>query len=96
MALNFQTPCTEIDLNQGRFLQNGQSGYILKPSYLRERATEFDPITLTRGPWLTQKILHVMASGLKMLLICYKHITHQPYVRKLFTRRFALYTDVTC
>lgn len=63
VALNFQTPCTEMDLNQGLFLQNGQSGYVLKPSYLRDRDTEFDPITLTKGPWLKRKTLHVMASG---------------------------------
>ncbi|KAI7809218.1 1-phosphatidylinositol 4,5-bisphosphate phosphodiesterase delta-1b isoform X1 [Triplophysa rosa] len=67
VALNFQTPCTEMDLNQGLFLQNGQSGYILKPSYLRDRATEFDPITLTRGPWLKQKILHVMVISAQQL-----------------------------
>nr|XP_055058278.1 1-phosphatidylinositol 4,5-bisphosphate phosphodiesterase delta-1b isoform X1 [Misgurnus anguillicaudatus] len=60
VALNFQTPSTEMDLYNGLFLQNGQSGYILKPAYLRDPATEFDPITLTRGPWLNQKNLHVM------------------------------------
>lgn len=49
-----------MDLNQGRFLVNGKSGYILKPAYLRDRATEFDPITLTRGDWLKHKTLHIM------------------------------------
>lgn len=63
VALNFQTPCPEMNLNQGLFLQNGQTGYILKPSYLRDQDTEFDPITLTKGPWLKRKSLHVMASG---------------------------------
>ncbi|XP_056330621.1 1-phosphatidylinositol 4,5-bisphosphate phosphodiesterase delta-1b isoform X2 [Danio aesculapii] len=60
VALNFQTPCLEMDLNQGLFYQNGRSGYILKPSYLRERDSEFDPITLTKGPWLKTKTLHLM------------------------------------
>lgn len=60
MALNFQTHCSEMDLNQGRFLANGKSGYILKPTFMREPRTEFDPITLTRGDWLQHKTLHVM------------------------------------
>lgn len=60
VALNFQTACTDIDLNQGRFLVNGKSGYILKPAYMRDLATEFDPITLTPGDWLKHKLLHVM------------------------------------
>ncbi|XP_051984371.1 1-phosphatidylinositol 4,5-bisphosphate phosphodiesterase delta-1-like isoform X2 [Xyrauchen texanus] len=67
VALNFQTPCPEMDLNQGLFLQNGQSGYILKPSYLRDKATEFDPTTLTKGPWLKQKTLHVMVISAQQL-----------------------------
>lgn len=67
VALNFQTPCLEMDLNQGLFYQNGRSGYILKPSYLRERDTEFDPITLTKGPWLKRKTLHVMVISAQQL-----------------------------
>lgn len=49
-----------MDVHQGRFLPNGLSGYILKPAYLRDRATEFDPVTLTRGEWLQHKTLHIM------------------------------------
>ena len=60
MALNFQTACQDMDLNQGRFLVNGKSGYILKPAFMREEGTDFDPITLTRGDWLKHKTLHVM------------------------------------
>lgn len=64
VALNFQTPCAEMDLNQGLFSQNGQSGYVLKPAYLRDTASEFDPITLIRGPWLRHVEFHVMVSTL--------------------------------
>lgn len=32
VALNFQTPGYEMDLNAGRFLVNGQCGYVLKPA----------------------------------------------------------------
>ncbi|KAM3866434.1 1-phosphatidylinositol 4,5-bisphosphate phosphodiesterase delta-1-like [Diretmus argenteus] len=67
VALNFQTPCADMDLNQGRFLINGKSGYVLKPSYLRDRSTEFDPITMTRGEWLQHKTLHVMVVSAQQL-----------------------------
>ncbi|KAI4874670.1 hypothetical protein NFI96_010438 [Prochilodus magdalenae] len=67
VALNFQTPGTEMDLNQGLFEQNGLSGYVLKPSYLRDGASEFDPITLTRGPWLKHKEFHVMVISAQQL-----------------------------
>lgn len=60
VALNFQTPCTDMDINQGRFIINGKSGYVLKPAFMRDAGTEFDPITLTRGNWLKHKTLHVM------------------------------------
>ncbi|XP_038183198.1 1-phosphatidylinositol 4,5-bisphosphate phosphodiesterase delta-3 isoform X1 [Arvicola amphibius] len=43
VALNFQTPGYEMDLNTGRFLINGQCGYVLKPAHLRQRDTTFDP-----------------------------------------------------
>ncbi|XP_030364474.1 1-phosphatidylinositol 4,5-bisphosphate phosphodiesterase delta-3 isoform X1 [Strigops habroptila] len=35
VALNFQTPGYEMDLNTGRFLGNGGCGYVLKPPCLR-------------------------------------------------------------
>lgn len=35
VALNFQTPGYEMDLNAGRFLGNGCCGYVLKPPCLR-------------------------------------------------------------
>ncbi|XP_034087867.1 1-phosphatidylinositol 4,5-bisphosphate phosphodiesterase delta-1-like isoform X1 [Gymnodraco acuticeps] len=60
VALNFQTTCTDMDVNQGRFLINGKSGYVLKPAYMRDPASEFDPVTLTRGDWLQHKTLHIM------------------------------------
>uniref|UniRef100_A0A673T7F4 Phosphoinositide phospholipase C n=1 Tax=Suricata suricatta TaxID=37032 RepID=A0A673T7F4_SURSU len=56
VALNFQTPGLPMDLQNGKFLDNGGSGYILKPQFLRDNKTEFnpnkppkqsDPVTLT-------------------------------------------------
>ncbi|XP_034470703.1 1-phosphatidylinositol 4,5-bisphosphate phosphodiesterase delta-1-like isoform X1 [Hippoglossus hippoglossus] len=67
VALNFQTTCLDMDVNQGRFLVNGKSGYILKPAYMRDEATGFDPNTLTRGEWLKHKTLHVMVISAQQL-----------------------------
>uniref|UniRef100_G1KU73 Phosphoinositide phospholipase C n=1 Tax=Anolis carolinensis TaxID=28377 RepID=G1KU73_ANOCA len=46
VALNFQTPGLQMDLQTGKFLDNGGSGYILKPEYLRRIDPEFSPYTL--------------------------------------------------
>uniref|UniRef100_A0A8C7AAJ2 Phosphoinositide phospholipase C n=1 Tax=Neovison vison TaxID=452646 RepID=A0A8C7AAJ2_NEOVI len=43
VALNFQTPGLPMDLQNGKFLDNGGSGYILKPHFLRDIETQFDP-----------------------------------------------------
>ncbi|XP_034559312.1 1-phosphatidylinositol 4,5-bisphosphate phosphodiesterase delta-1-like isoform X4 [Notolabrus celidotus] len=67
VALNFQTSCSDMDVNQGRFLVNGKSGYVLKPAYMRDVNTEFDPITLTRGDWLRHKTLHIMIISAQQL-----------------------------
>ncbi|XP_061652211.1 1-phosphatidylinositol 4,5-bisphosphate phosphodiesterase delta-1-like isoform X1 [Phyllopteryx taeniolatus] len=67
VALNLQTSCEDVDLNQGKFLVNGKSGYILKPAYMRNGVTEFDPITLTRGEWLKHKTLHIMVISAQQL-----------------------------
>ena len=36
VALNYQTPGKPMDWSIGKFLQNGNSGYILKPEIMRE------------------------------------------------------------
>ncbi|XP_059969137.1 1-phosphatidylinositol 4,5-bisphosphate phosphodiesterase zeta-1 [Mesoplodon densirostris] len=43
VALNFQTPGLPMDLQNGKFLDNGGSGYILKPHFLRDSQTKFNP-----------------------------------------------------
>ncbi|XP_062504200.1 inactive phospholipase C-like protein 2 isoform X2 [Corticium candelabrum] len=42
VALNYQTDCEEMDLNQGRFQINGKSGYVLKPEILRTEVSHVD------------------------------------------------------
>lgn len=60
VALNFQTPSKEMHLNQGRFLPNGFCGYILKPEFQRTPSSQFNPNTLSNGPWLKRKTFHIM------------------------------------
>ncbi|XP_072235364.1 1-phosphatidylinositol 4,5-bisphosphate phosphodiesterase delta-4 isoform X1 [Leuresthes tenuis] len=43
VALNFQTAGEGMDLNDGLFSQNGGCGYVLKPSFMREKQERFDP-----------------------------------------------------
>ncbi|CAI5786413.1 1-phosphatidylinositol 4,5-bisphosphate phosphodiesterase zeta-1-like [Podarcis lilfordi] len=43
VALNFQTPGVQMDLLNGKYLDNGGSGYILKPEFLRKRDTDYNP-----------------------------------------------------
>ncbi|KAM6957704.1 1-phosphatidylinositol 4,5-bisphosphate phosphodiesterase delta-3-A-like [Aplochiton taeniatus] len=50
VALNFQTPGEQMDLNQGRFLPNGRCGYVLKPSFLCSLTSNFNPEITGGGP----------------------------------------------
>uniref|UniRef100_A0A5F4WHG9 Phosphoinositide phospholipase C n=1 Tax=Callithrix jacchus TaxID=9483 RepID=A0A5F4WHG9_CALJA len=59
VALNFQTPGPEMDVYQGRFQDNGACGYVLKPAFLRDPNTTFNPRALAQGPWLARKRLNI-------------------------------------
>ncbi|XP_030649363.1 1-phosphatidylinositol 4,5-bisphosphate phosphodiesterase delta-3-A [Chanos chanos] len=50
VALNFQTPGEQMDLNQGRFLPNGRCGYVLKPDFLCNPESNFNPENTGGGP----------------------------------------------
>lgn len=43
MALNFQSLGLPMDLNNGRFQDNGGCGYVLKPLFLRVNQWGFNP-----------------------------------------------------
>ncbi|NWH61736.1 PLCZ1 phosphodiesterase, partial [Geococcyx californianus] len=43
VALNFQTPGVQMELQNGKYLDNGGCGYILKPEFLRNRNSTFTP-----------------------------------------------------
>ncbi|XP_063777860.1 1-phosphatidylinositol 4,5-bisphosphate phosphodiesterase delta-1 isoform X2 [Pseudophryne corroboree] len=59
VALNFQTPCVEMDVYQGRFQDNGFCGYVLKPSFLRYSQSKFNPKSIQDGEWWTPKKLSI-------------------------------------
>ncbi|KAG8443531.1 hypothetical protein GDO86_012076, partial [Hymenochirus boettgeri] len=67
VALNFQTPCTQMDLYQGRFQDNGSCGYVLKPPFLRQPEPKFNPRSVQEGEWLTPKKLHIMVISAQQL-----------------------------
>uniref|UniRef100_A0A7S1URX7 Phosphoinositide phospholipase C n=1 Tax=Grammatophora oceanica TaxID=210454 RepID=A0A7S1URX7_9STRA len=46
VALNFQTADTPLLLNDGRYLQNGGSGYVLKPKSVMSSSSSTNPVTL--------------------------------------------------
>ncbi|KAA0705516.1 1-phosphatidylinositol 4,5-bisphosphate phosphodiesterase delta-3-A [Triplophysa tibetana] len=50
VALNFQTPGEQMDLNQGRFLPNGRCGYVLKSDFMCHPKSNFDPEKTGGGP----------------------------------------------
>lgn len=41
VALNYQTPGVMMNLNTGKFLENGGCGYVLKPAVMREGTWRF-------------------------------------------------------
>lgn len=57
VALNFQSLATPMDLNDGRFQDNGGCGYILKPAVLMSSHGDFDPGRSRRSRGLRAKHL---------------------------------------
>ncbi|XP_075711737.1 1-phosphatidylinositol 4,5-bisphosphate phosphodiesterase zeta-1 [Rhinoderma darwinii] len=59
-ALNFQTPGIPMDLQDGKFLDNGRCGFVLKPEFLRNEDRSFDPYERkygTRPMFITIKVI---------------------------------------
>ncbi|XP_035514461.1 1-phosphatidylinositol 4,5-bisphosphate phosphodiesterase delta-3-A-like [Morone saxatilis] len=67
VALNFQTPGEQMDLNHGRFLQNGQCGYILKPPFMCRPDTTFNPENVGGGPGHSPVLLTVRVISAQQL-----------------------------
>ncbi|XP_037595067.1 1-phosphatidylinositol 4,5-bisphosphate phosphodiesterase zeta-1 isoform X4 [Cebus imitator] len=66
VALNFQTPGLPMDLQNGKFLDNGGSGYILKPHFLRDSKSDFNPSNIKESMPITLTIR--LISGIQLPL----------------------------
>ena len=62
MALNYQTSGLMMDLNDGKYIQNGGCGYVLKPAIMREPIAYFSANTRDVIPGVSPQILHVKVS----------------------------------
>ncbi|XP_067286706.1 1-phosphatidylinositol 4,5-bisphosphate phosphodiesterase delta-3-A isoform X2 [Pseudorasbora parva] len=67
VALNFQTQCEEMDLNRGRFLPNGCCGYVLKPSFMCQPDSEFNPENTGGGPGHNPTLLTIKVISAQQL-----------------------------
>lgn len=59
VALNYQTPGLMMNLNTGKFLENGGCGYVLKPAVMREEIAYFNPNTKDVIPGVSPQILQI-------------------------------------
>ncbi|XP_067055342.1 inactive phospholipase C-like protein 1 [Acropora muricata] len=59
VALNYQTPGVMMNLNTGKFLENGGCGYVLKPAVMREEIAYFNPNTKDVIPGISPQILQI-------------------------------------
>ncbi|KAI4872379.1 hypothetical protein NFI96_033647, partial [Prochilodus magdalenae] len=67
VALNFQTDGKEMDLNRGRFLPNGCCGYVLKPSFLCQPDSEFNPKSVEGRPGHNPTLLTIKVISAQQL-----------------------------
>ncbi|XP_061826272.1 1-phosphatidylinositol 4,5-bisphosphate phosphodiesterase zeta-1-like [Nerophis lumbriciformis] len=63
VALNFQSLGLPMDLNDGRFQDNGGCGYVLKPAVLMSSQKSFDPGGNQRGVQPTHLLLKVISGS---------------------------------
>ncbi|XP_061772665.1 1-phosphatidylinositol 4,5-bisphosphate phosphodiesterase zeta-1-like isoform X1 [Nerophis ophidion] len=63
VALNFQSLGMPMDLNDGRFQDNGGCGYVLKPAVLMSSQKSFDPGGSQRGVQPTHLLLKVISGS---------------------------------
>lgn len=74
VALNYQTCGLMMDLNDGRFMQNGSSGYVLKPAVMREEIAFFSASTRDIIPGVSPQILHVKVSRIVIFIRCHPSV----------------------
>ena len=59
VALNYQTNDKQVFLNNAKFLDNGGSGYILKPEFLHQYDSEYSPVTPLQKEVENERCLNV-------------------------------------
>ncbi|KAM4691294.1 inactive phospholipase C-like protein 2 [Rhinophrynus dorsalis] len=59
VAMNYQTPGLMMDLNTGWFRQNGNCGYVLRPSIMREEVSYFSANAKDSLPGVSAQQLHI-------------------------------------
>ncbi|XP_032219310.2 inactive phospholipase C-like protein 2 isoform X2 [Nematostella vectensis] len=59
VALNYQTPGIMMHVNSGKFLENGECGYVLKPSVMRDEIAYFNPNTKDAIPGISPQIVQI-------------------------------------
>ncbi|XP_053554996.1 inactive phospholipase C-like protein 2 isoform X2 [Bombina bombina] len=59
VAMNYQTPGLMMDLNNGWFRQNGNCGYVLRPSIMREEVSYFSANAKDSLPGVSAQLLHI-------------------------------------
>jgi len=59
VALNYQTCGLMMDLSDGRFMQNGGCGYVLKPAVMRDEIAYFRAGTRDIIPGISPQVLQI-------------------------------------
>jgi len=71
VALNYQTECVEMLINQAKFRINGNTGYVLKPDFLRKSVPNFDINDKTKKDWperlMNPTVITIEVRGIRVL-----------------------------
>ena len=59
-----------MDLNDGKYVQNGGCGYVLKPAIMREHIAFFSANTRDVIPGVSPQILHVKVCAVMAWGVC--------------------------
>lgn len=83
VALNFQTAGEGMDLNDGLFSQNGCCGYVLKPSFMQQTKSGFDPESPQKQEDYQPVILNIQVETLpeerSVCMFCFALLSHLLY-----------------
>lgn len=78
VALNQQTPGAMLDINRGRFSQNGGCGYVLRPAVMRDEVSYFSAHTQGCVPGVPPQTLRIKVAH----LLLHFSQTYSDYITK--------------